>query len=295
MKFILIAEKEVSKSFFPVWEVITFVMIVTLILIVLFPRNLLEKILANPQYSVLTLCYLKGFKEIYPQNKLILISLIEKEIAAGELTDARKNVVLLNKLEPTPSPDTLLQLRWLDYLLLRYQTYQTKINTPKRITYLGQLRAVAKTLANAPLNYRQLSILAIDNIALDQADISLKIYNHLFDSAALTTPQELVTGAKIAMQNNAHRDSARFYWAAYQKAITLREKREYALDAIKVLWAGNDVNEALALANKLPDEVINTREILFYLSQLAMAANRPELAQKYALKALLTNSHIKHE
>lgn len=288
MKFILFAdEKEKEASFFPLWQVIIFVVVVTLILIVLFPRYLLEKTFAYNQPSDITLSYLKAFNGRYPQNTQLIFALIEQEIGMGNLKEAQINLSYLKNIETSPSADVLNQFRWLDFLMLRFKTYKSKINTPERIAYLRQLRQMSKSVADIPLNPPQLRSLAMDNLALGQASIALKIYNHLFDRNELTTPEELAEGGSIAMQNNAQRDSAKFYMAAYNKATTLPEKKQYALNAIKALWAGNFVQEGLSIGNELPESVISDREILLYLTRLALAANRPDIAQKFAVKALL--------
>ena len=288
MKFILIADDDEKRiRFFPLWEVLIYTIFVACILVLLFPRHLLHTVLLDEQPDTATLAYLKIFREYYPQNQQILFSIIEQDIGLGQIPQAEKELAMLKKNLTAPSVQTLTQIRWMEYLLLRYHTFQTRINSPERISYLKKLRPAAMALADAPLNPYQLRLLAKDNIGIGQVNVALKIYDRLMAMHALTTPKELAEGGSIAMQNNAHRDAARFYWAAYNKSTTMPEKRQYALDTIKVLWAANLPQEGLMLAEQLPNDVINDREILLYLTRLAIAANRPDLAQKYALKVLL--------
>lgn len=296
MKFILIADEEgVPISFFPFWEVIIFVTVVTCLLIALYPRYLLQTVLEDKQPTAVSIGYLKAFQHMFPQDESILLTLIQQEITIGEPKAARNYFATLKEMELNPSPEALNQFRWIDYLMLRFETYHSKKNTPRHAELMQKLRLMAKSLADVPLSAPELKTLAMDNLALNQAAVSLEIYQHLLDRNELFTPDEFAVGGSIAMQNNAHLSSAKFYMAAYNKAITTEEKRHYAVTVIKVLWEGNYVQQALSFATSLPEAVIDDRETLLYLTQLSMAADRPDLAQKYALKALLFEQSIKHE
>ena len=149
------------------------------------------------------------------------------------------------------------------------------------------MRNITKELANVSLKPQQLQTIAHDSLAVAQSDLALQIYIHLFAINALTTSAELAEGGSIAMQNNSHLDSAKFYKTAYLQTSNLSEKKQYALEVIKVLWQAKLLNEALAYAQKLPENLINDKETLLYLAQLAIAANRPDIAEEYALKAIL--------
>jgi len=296
MKFILIADKEGAQiSFFPLWEVICFVLIITAILVALFPRHLLKKVLAYNQPSAVSIGYLEGFEKRYPQNTQILMTLIQQEAQLGQITQAQNNVTYLKKMKIAPGPAMSAQFRWTDYLILRFKYYHASNNKIKKDELLQQLRTTAKALASEPLTVEQLKTLAKDNLAYNQAAVSLEIIQELMDTNKLTTPEEFALGGNIAMQNNEQRASANFYMGAYNISVTMTDKRKYAREVIKVLWAGNFLHEALGFVDSLPDAVIDDRDLLLYIAQLAMAANHPEIAQKYALKALLYEHHGRHE
>lgn len=296
MKFILIADNEkLEPSFFPWWQMLVFIGVVSLTFFILFPRHLLEKTLEVDQPSPAVLNYLQAFRDIYPKDTQINLNIVEQEINLGLLKQARENIAHIKNNGNETNSNTTNQLHWMDYLIIRYKAYHTKPTTSVHIFYLRQLRHMTTELASTPLKAQQLKILAQDSLAVAQASTALKIYNHLFDINALTTSDELAEGASIAMQNNAHRDSAKFYKAAYIKASNALEKKYYALEVIKVLWAGNLLQEALSYAQTLPESVINDQETLLYLSQLAIAANRPDIAEDYAVKALLLQADNHNE
>ena len=287
LKFILLATTKKSLlSFFTWWKVLLFISISSLILLTLFPHQLLVKVLKNDQPSEVVLNYLQAFRNKDPHNIPVILALIEQEIGLGQLKEAKKNIAYLKTIENPLSTEHENQLIWCDYLMIRYQTDRAKLNTEKHISYLRQLRQLATSLANAPLRPQQLAMIAKDNLGVGQAKIALKIYNDLMSKNLLETPEEFAQGGNIAMQNNAHLDSAKFYWAAYNKAKTLNEKKQYALNTIEVLWAGNYVDQALLTAKQLPNALIRDRLTLLYLSRLALAANRPAIAKGYVLRAL---------
>ena len=292
LKFIFIADsKKHLRSFFPWWKILAFILMVIFILWALFPKYLLINILINKQPAEVALSYLQAFEQNSPRDTPLMLALIEQQIGLGQLKKAENNMTNLKNTNNPQVADMNHQLDWLDYLMVRFKTYQTKMNTAERIAYLRQLRQMAAAMANTPLEPQQLEILAKDNLSLAQALVSLKIYNKLLDQNALNTPIELGTAGSVAMQNNAHIDSAKFYWAAYLQATQLNEKKQYALKTIQALWAGNFIDKALDTASKLPDSVINERNLLLYLSRLAIAGNRLDLAEQYALKANLYSNN----
>lgn len=288
MKFILIADEgERPAAFFPLWEVILFVFVISALLCFLYPHDLLQKALAEENPSAVTLSYLKAFKTQQQENPTFMTALIEQEIGMGQFELATLDMAHLKKLQPSPDAAGIAQLEWLDYLFWRAKTYKTKINTAKRIAYLGRLREMAQHLSKAPLKPKQLKRLALETLSIGKPDIALSIYKQLMLNHQITTVNDFEAGGSIAMQNNAHRDSAAFYWDAYLSASSSSKKKEYALDAIMALWAGNYVHEALDLVQKLPEGLVNDRKTLLYFSELALAANNSELAEHYAIQALL--------
>ena len=291
MKFIFIADSKNSLTpFFPWWRAFTFVSVATLILLILFPKYLLIKTLRINQPSEVTLSYLQAFRQSHPQDSQLIQALVEQEIGLGQLKRAKQNMAYLKNSEKPLTSEIQNQLDWMDYLIVRYKINRTKMNTPKRISYLRQLRQMTAVLSDRPLKPQQLETIARDSLSIGQPLIALKIYNNLINENALETPEELAEGGNIAMQNNEQRDSAKFYWAAYNKSTEISGKTQYALKTIQALWAGNFVQKALLIAMKLPEPMINNRKTLLYLSRLAIAANRLDIAQNYALKSLIQSN-----
>jgi hypothetical protein len=295
MKFILVADDDtVSQTFFPLWEAGGFVLIVAVLLFVLFPRHLLDNVVTTKDPSIISIGYLQAFSTTYPDNNELLMALTTQQASLGEINLAKQNFAMLKKINATSTnPQTALQLDWINYEILKYTSYKAPLREREKL--LVTLRNMTKTLAAAPLDVQQLKILAMDSLAYNRADIALQIYQQLLNKNELQTPAEFAMGGNIAMQNNAHQASAAFYRTAYEKSATIADKRKYALDVMRVLWSGNLLEQAYQFAITLPDAVIDDQGMLIYISKVCMAANHPEVAQKYALKALLYEAQRKHE
>ena len=292
MKFILIADKESEPiSFFPLWEVISFVLVMTAILIVLFPHHLRNTIMSYDQPSAVSISYLQSFSKLDPQNSELLMLLAQQSAEFNRITDAEHYFSVLKKRYPAPAPEMAAQFQWTEYLIFKFKTYRSRYETAKHKVLLAQLREKARTLITLPLTVKQLKMLATDNLDYNQRAVSLTIYQNLMDKNELTTPQDLEQGGVIAMKNRAYRPAANFYMAAYHKAITLDDKRKYATEVMQALWAGNFVEEAFNYATHLPDLVLDDPAMLLYVAQLAIAAKHQDIAKQYVLKVLFWHQH----
>jgi polysaccharide biosynthesis protein PelB len=289
MKFILIADEKKAPSFFPLWQLIILVVGVILIFFILFPQHLLQKALSYSLPSPAVLNYLQAFGRLYPHDVQLASRIIEQEIKLGLLYQARENADRLRKNFP-PTPSILNQLRWLDFLILRYETYHSKLNSTEHISYFHQLRQMTAALQNADLSPQQLRTIAKESLYVGQPKVALTLYKRLFAMNALTSTEDLLEGANIALQAKAPEDSAQFYKVIYDKTSGQTNKRKYAIAVIKALWAANHAKGAYYFAQQLPEDLINDRDTLILLLRLAIIVNHPEVAEKYAVKALLTNA-----
>src|SRR3990167_500321 len=99
MKFILIAEDEkLPKNFFPLWEIMIFFTLVSVVLVMIFPKNILIETLANQQPSAVTLAYLKAFSTKHPDDVTIIFPLVEEEIQMGQIKEAMNSYEHLKKI-----------------------------------------------------------------------------------------------------------------------------------------------------------------------------------------------------
>lgn len=103
------------------------------------------------------------------------------------------------------------------------------------------------------------------------------------ERVTVTAPERLT--AESALAKGDYRAAAAIRFQEMKK-VPLVEKRKYFLEGVRILQSGNLLVEALAEAEKHLAPLADDRETLMFLSRLALAANRPDLAQYYIRRAL---------
>ncbi len=98
--------------------------------------------------------------------------------------------------------------------------------------------------------------------------------------------QEADEAAGIPLAKADYRGAAEAYISYISKRDTLQQKRRLFLAALASMQSGNRPLDALALAERHISPLKDDRETLVYVTRLALAANRPQVAQKYVRRAL---------
>ncbi|BCA78835.1 hypothetical protein [Desulfuromonas sp. AOP6] len=125
--------------------------------------------------------------------------------------------------------------------------------------------------------YAELIVASLERLfALDQADAWRQRLQTLGRNIETTDP----TGP------DTYRRRAQSAFEQMRTAASLEQRRSLFFKAIRVLQEGNLLMEALAAADAHIGPLAGDRETLIFLSRLALAANRPDLAQVYIRRAL---------
>jgi tetratricopeptide (TPR) repeat protein len=99
-------------------------------------------------------------------------------------------------------------------------------------------------------------------------------------------PVWYANAARLALGQSEYRLSARFYWDARRTATTREQQRGYFIEGLRALQAGNLLAEALQDADRELGDLAEDRETIYVLAQLALAANRLDMAEGYARRLL---------
>ncbi|WP_414056658.1 hypothetical protein, partial [Staphylococcus aureus] len=83
-----------------------------------------------------------------------------------------------------------------------------------------------------------------------------------------------------------YRAAAAANFAAQATATSLDEQRRYFIAGLKALQSGNLLDDAMTEAQRRVGPLIDDTETLRFLTRLAMACNRPDLADQYARRLL---------
>ncbi|MFN3375165.1 MAG: tetratricopeptide repeat protein [Burkholderiaceae bacterium] len=252
----------------------------------LYPRQDLERRLAEATESALSVAYLHNLLRSDPQNPQLRLLLARRQLAHGELDEARKT------LEPalqSPQPEVRRDALWVLWELSYTEYQRTPESEPDlRARRLTALHAQLQTLAQeqwplerqmalmrlaAQLGERQLSARISREIALDP--------HHPMDAEP-----RYERAAREALSVGDYAGSADLYLLARRATQDPERARAYFLAAVRALQSGNRPREALDLAQREIGVLENDREILIFMTELARAAGRPDVADRYVRQLL---------
>lgn len=271
----------------PSWFISLFIVGICLLALAFYPaRPIKNALLANTKPEAVALFYLSQMLKQNPNNEQYRIAFAEQLIGNKKWNQAEEQISYLEKI-----PDTEVVVSLLQYQL-KYTKYFVLTNRTNRKKAILALQNDMETIRSLSLNNTQLQNMANIAVTINLPDIATEFYQRLNADHHITDPNELRKIAKIALYGSKYAVSAEYYIMASQHAATLDLKRRDTLDAIKVLLAGNLYNNAATLIANIPADIANNKQMLVYLTQFALAANRPDLAQGFIRRALFMRGNV---
>lgn len=258
-------------------------LIVTLIF--LYPKNSLTaelKALQKPDRVARQ--YLISLHHLHPNNMTLKIELAKQRVAAGEEKQAISG--LYPYVQKYPKTAQEWQIAYLYFQAIASQTFALKPSDPDRQANTILLREQLNVLQYAPLSARSLLFIANVATATNEKEIAAKIYSDVAKNAKTLSTAELVQAAKYALGVGAYRATADLYFSAQQKATTLAKRREYFLAGVKTLQSGNLMDAAINAALQHFGDLKNDQQTLVALTKVALAANKPDVAQQFIRKVI---------
>jgi hypothetical protein len=298
MRFWVTAEEEtrfkVSRHFVRWWQMLGFLIVSLFLLFFFFPKEqLLHNIAQQRRADVIARQYLQHLVTLYPKEKNYTLLLIEQKLQAGELSGAISAIMSLVVEQPKTEIDW--KALSLYYKILRVQTYAKPEVSYARRQGIQKMRELITVLQRGPLNAEDLLMIGDDLVKMDNPQAALSVYQRL-----LTLPQkqcahdcaELYAAAgRFMLGYRNYRGSAAFYFLAQDSAEALDKKRNYFMLAVKSLQAGDLLELAVTESNKNVGDLVNDKQTLIFLSRLALAANKPKLANDYVNRILRLKVH----
>lgn len=252
----------------------------------LYPRQALERRLAEAADTPLSAAYLHNLLRSDPDNPGLRLLLARQQILHGEMVQARTT------LEPalaSSHPDIHRDALWALWELQHTQYLRTPEEDQSARQVQGlELRALLRTLAAEdwpPDRQRKIVVLAAQF-----GDVGLR--QHLEQQWALTQPQALSTAdsyeraAREALAAGDYAGSAELYLRARSTSSQAAQARHYFHEALRTLRAGNNPAGALALAEREIGSLEDDPDTLLLLIEIARAAGRPDVADRYARRLL---------
>ncbi|KMW45981.1 tetratricopeptide repeat protein [Ralstonia insidiosa] len=272
----------------PAWLIGTLGALIGLALALMFPRERLEARLldgtnSGSKVDALSVAYLEAWLRVRPNDGEFLSVLAAQYVRTGRLEEAEAMVARMRALhDKSLDREALL----LDIAIREQRAYALQPNDPQRAAMLVDLRGLLKQALDYRWTAPELEILAAKSRGLDQGAIAMQFYQRLAKQDVARSAQWQARTAEIALGVGEYRAAAAANFAAQDTAKSLDEQRRYFIAGLKALQGGNLLDEAMTEAQRRVGPLIDDTETLRFLTRLAQACNRPDLADQYARRLL---------
>jgi len=274
-------------KFAPPGLIFAFVVITFLLGVFFFPKQEILRRVENQKIADRAAKeYVDNLIQLYPHNKSLKLVRADQNIKLGDIAKAVKEIVPFVVARPATKEEW--QAFWLYYQIVRIETYATPEVSPMRGVGLKKMQEMLGQLINHITSGSQLVVLANDAIALGKPDMALLLYQRMLNVDLDENVRVYVKAAKFALSQGDYRLSSELYFIAKNEATTVEDKRMYLIAGLKSLQSGDLLVEAVNAAEKHVGDLSDDRATLIFLTKLALAANKPELAEKYVKKAITT-------
>ncbi len=299
---LVVKVKDIRREYFaspPM--IVTFIVGVLFILVVLFPQQSLRVSIGQQSKSnMVTVTYLQNLLRVYPADLNLRLLLAQQQVGLDRFIRAERT---LAPIDSHHQPSYVQRnIAWLQYEILRKRTFAAKPNSVVREQLEKELVIAINQLKNQPFSANHLELMAKDALAINNPALAVSLYELMLNRFPVKNVQWLMVAAKASMGIGKYQRSAEFYLTAMSLSRSNKDKNLLYLSAIKSLQAGNQLEEALLLAEDYYEPTFGNRKTLLYLSRLALAANQPDLAEGYIKQALEVtqntkpdSSHERHE
>ncbi|CAJ0878846.1 hypothetical protein R20233_02456 [Ralstonia sp. LMG 32965] len=273
----------------PAWLIGTLGALIGLALALMFPRERLEaRLLEGGKVDALSVAYLEAWLRVRPNDGEFLSVLAAQYVRTGRLPEAEAMVNRMRALhDKTLDREALL----LDIAIREQRAYALQPNDPQRAAMLVDLRGLLKQALDYRWTAPELEVLAAKSRGLDQGSIAIQFYQRLAKQDVARAAQWQARTAEIALGVGEYRAAAAANFAAQTTAKSLDEQRRYFIAGLKALQSGNLLDDAMTEAQRRVGPLIDDTETLRFLTRLAMACNRPDLADQYARRLLRLSWH----
>lgn len=258
-----------------------------LLLTVLYPEKSLLRLLTSPEvYTPAQQNYLEILLKMRAGDPDLVFSLARSYLSARHPDKAQQ---ALRKLPGKLTPQQLNTALALHYEVLLHQLkgldpVDSRWSTCKS-TYAAEVgRLLLKSAPQQELWRYRAAVQGMGNISTSQR-LELRLKTAEQKTVATSSDLKIDTTAEGALARGDYRRAAAIHFQTMQKASG-SEKRRIFLAGVQSLVSGNLPGEAFTAAEANLDALVLDRELLIFMTRLALAANRPERARHYIRMSL---------
>ncbi|WP_240766721.1 tetratricopeptide repeat protein [Paraburkholderia flava] len=267
----------------PLWLVLLLAGVVLLTCYAVAPRGgLRERMATVGAPSDLSAAYLEAWLKVRPRDEEFLSMLGAQYVSLGRLADASR---IVQRMDAQPSARMRQDAMRLRLAIAQQRTFAMPADDPRRAASLDALRAQVADAAALDWSSHDLAWLAQYAASVDAPALALRFYARLAQQDVAHRDQWDAEVARYALQTGDYRQAADSWFRREADAPTLDAQRHCFIEGIHALQAGNLTADAIAVAQRQSDTLIDDQATLVALLNLARAAQRPDLVERYA-KAL---------
>ncbi|MBU65881.1 MAG: hypothetical protein CL858_10565 [Cupriavidus sp.] len=269
--------------------VLTFTAMVGVGLALMFPRETLRERLLGQGRAVdgLTVAYLEAWSRVAPDDTSFMSVLAEQYARSGRLDDAEKMLARMQAVQGQDLTGHILRTR---IEITQQRAYAAQPESPERTERLAQMKQLLAQAA-APETMRRWTLADLQTLGTQSRQIGdAEAANVFFRALGVRDPanadfynRQL---ASIALAGGNYRDASQALFDAQARSKNLYEQRTLFLQALQTLQSGNLLDEALTEAERRGGKLLDDPDVLRYLTRLALAANKPDIAAKYVERLL---------
>ncbi|WP_311221760.1 MULTISPECIES: tetratricopeptide repeat protein [unclassified Acidovorax] len=270
----------------PVWLIALLALLVGGALVLLYPRQDLERRLSDTTDTALSVSYLNNLLRSDPDNPRLRLLLAQRQIAQGDVLDAR--ATLQPALESS-NEELRRDALWALWELSYAEWVRTPETDPvRREAMRGQLRAQLQSLAAQTWSTDRQIQLARLAAQFNEPAVGIELNRRL--AQAEPDPRKAAQlyerAAKEALAQSDYIGCAELYMLARNITPDAQQAKAYFQTGVRALQSGNQPLAALQLAQRELGSLADDRETLLMLTNLARAAGRPDVADRFVRKLL---------
>lgn len=273
-------------AFISGWILLFFIVIIPLCAIYFFPKNdLLNDLIMHPSYNQSNYQYLISLARKYPHNMSIRLALIfQKVFLKRTHVDLTQDINWLQEL----SINQLTEQNLFKYYEILEQLYfqRDELTLTQNVWVVAELKAVIPKINYQTLLPAQQLRLAMGAIQMQMGEYGFAVIDYYLANNPEQDEQFYVKLARLALGYGFYQQSADYYFKAEQMSASYMKRKEFYIAGLKSLQSGNLLQKAMIAAEQHINGLADDQDVLVFLTRLALAANKPQLANNYITTAL---------
>ncbi|HEY3598862.1 MAG TPA: tetratricopeptide repeat protein, partial [Paraburkholderia sp.] len=262
------------------WLVFALAAVVLVTMYGVSPRGgLRQRVASVGAPSDLSVAYLEAWSRVQPDNEEFLSLLGAQYVYLGRTEEAEQIAARMDSLHTDDMTRAATMLR---LSVAEQRTFAIPEADPRRAPALADLREHLSAAAHFEWAPRDLAWLAERAAAAGLPALATRLYTRLSADDPKDRQRWDTQITRYALQVGDYRTAADAWFRQQAVAQTRDEQRRCFIAGIRTLQSGNLLNDALAAADQHLGTLANDPATLIVLLNLARAANRPDLVNRYA-------------